>query len=316
MDTVNNNVSESSSLDRIRNSTSSSPTPSINLEDFLGPRRQDLVKVIPVTIIYVVIFFTGIVGNVSTCVVIARNRYMHTATNVCLFNLAVSDLLMILLGLPQETYSFWSAYPWVLGQTFCVFRTMAAETSTYASILTITAFTVERYVAICHPVKARVLSGLHRAGKIIVLIWVISATCSIPIVVQYQVVYIEDASGQPIPDSATCNIPSDRYLSHAFEASTFLFFIAPITVISVLYGLIGLAIRRSALTRTGSDVSSHSENKANADQRVSQHARARLSVIKMLGRTNHRLTLICRHVCTYDWVLHVQVCKYESIKRT
>lgn len=316
MDTINNNVSETSSLDRIRNSTSSSPTPSINLEDFLGPRRQDLVKVIPVTIIYVVIFFTGIVGNVSTCVVIARNRYMHTATNVCLFNLAVSDLLMILLGLPQETYSFWSAYPWVLGQTFCVFRTMAAETSTYASILTITAFTVERYVAICHPVKARVLSGLHRAGKIIVLIWVISATCSIPIVVQYQVVYIEDASGQPIPDSATCNIPSDRYLSHAFEASTFLFFIAPITVISVLYGLIGLAIRRSALTRTGSDVSSHSENKANADQRVSQHARARLSVIKMLGRTNHRLTLICRHVCTYDWVLHVQVCKYESIKRT
>lgn len=316
MDTVNNNVSESSSLDRIQNSTSSSPTPSINLEDFLGPRRQDLVKVIPVTIIYVVIFFTGIVGNVSTCVVIARNRYMHTATNVCLFNLAVSDLLMILLGLPQETYSFWSAYPWVLGQTFCVFRTMAAETSTYASILTITAFTVERYVAICHPVKARVLSGLHRAGKIIVLIWVISATCSIPIVVQYQVVYIEDASGQPIPDSATCNIPSDRYLSHAFEASTFLFFIAPITVISVLYGLIGLAIRRSALTRTGSDVSSHSENKANGDQRVSQHARARLSVIKMLGRTNHRLTLICRHVCTYDWVLHAQVCKYESIKRT
>lgn len=248
------------------------------LEELLGPRRQDLVTVIPVTIIYVIIFVTGVIGNVSTCVVIARNRYMHTATNMCLFNLAVSDLLVILLGLPQETYSFWSAYPWVLGSTFCVFRTMAAETSTYSSILTITAFTIERYVAICHPVKARVTSSLTRAWKVIALIWVISGTCSIPIVVQYQVVYILDESGRPLPDSATCNIPNDRYLSQAFEVATFLFFVAPITVISVLYGLIGLAIRRSAIKRTGSDVFKSS------DQRLNQQARARLSVIKMLGK--------------------------------
>lgn len=93
-----------------------------DLELLLGPRRQDLVKVIPVTIIYALIFVTGLVGNVSTCIVIARNRYMHTATNYCLFNLAVSDLLMLVLGLPQETYSFWSAYPWIFGETFCVLR--------------------------------------------------------------------------------------------------------------------------------------------------------------------------------------------------
>lgn len=97
-------------------------TSGLDLELLLGPRRQDLVKVIPVTIIYALIFVTGLVGNVSTCVVIARNHYMHTATNYCLFNLAVSDLMMLLLGLPQETYSFWSAYPWIFGETFCVLR--------------------------------------------------------------------------------------------------------------------------------------------------------------------------------------------------
>ena len=90
----------------------------LSLEDRLGPKRQDLYKVIPVTVIYVGIFFTGIVGNVCTCIVIARNRYMHTTTNLCLFNLAVSDLLVLILGLPQETYSFWSAYPWIFGETF------------------------------------------------------------------------------------------------------------------------------------------------------------------------------------------------------
>ncbi len=117
---------------------------SVNLTLRLGPKRQELYKVVPITVVYCIIFFTGIVGNVCTCVVIAKNKYMHTATNYYLCNLAVADLLVLVLGLPQETYQFWSAYPWVFGNAFCVIRTMAAETSTYASILTITAFTVER----------------------------------------------------------------------------------------------------------------------------------------------------------------------------
>ena len=94
----------------------------VDLELLLGPRQQDVSTAVPMTVIYTLIFVTGLIGNVSTCVVIARNHYMHTTTNYCLFNLAVSDLLMLLLGLPQETYTIWSAYPWIFGETFCVLR--------------------------------------------------------------------------------------------------------------------------------------------------------------------------------------------------
>ena len=66
-----------------------------SLEELLGPKRQELFKVIPMTIIYVLVFVTGVVGNVATCVVIARHRYMHTVTNFYLVNLAVSDLLLV-----------------------------------------------------------------------------------------------------------------------------------------------------------------------------------------------------------------------------
>ncbi|KAK9505226.1 hypothetical protein O3M35_009323 [Rhynocoris fuscipes] len=72
------------------------------------PKRDPLYIVIPLTILYSIIFVTGIVGNVSTCVVIARNRHMHTATNYYLFSLAVSDLLLLITGLPQEMYLNWS----------------------------------------------------------------------------------------------------------------------------------------------------------------------------------------------------------------
>jgi len=97
-------------------------TTKIDLELLLGPRRQDFSTAVPMTVVYALIFVTGLIGNVSTCVVIARNHYMHTTTNYCLFNLAISDLLMLLLGLPQETYTIWSAYPWIFGETFCVVR--------------------------------------------------------------------------------------------------------------------------------------------------------------------------------------------------
>ena len=264
------------------------PNSSQNLSDAvdllaqLGPKRVVLYKAVPITITYCIIFIMGIVGNVCTCVVIAKNRYMQTATNYYLFNLAVSDLLVLLLGLPQETYGIWSAYPWIFGEPFCVLRIMASETSTYASILTITAFTVERYVAICHSMRAQTKSSLKRATKVIIIVWIVSALCSIPMVVQFGVVYVKDAQGENIMESATCNIVQGRYLKHAFEVATFLFFLAPMTAITVLYVLIGLAIRRSTLSRAGSNSSNHS-GYTGTDLRSQQQGRARRAVLKMLG---------------------------------
>lgn len=109
-------------------------------------RRDPLYIVLPITVIYAVIFFTGLIGNVSTCVVIARNKSMHTATNYYLFSLAISDLLLLLSGLPQEMYYIWSHFPYVFGEAFCIIQGFAAETSANATVLTITAFTVERFV--------------------------------------------------------------------------------------------------------------------------------------------------------------------------
>jgi 7 transmembrane receptor (rhodopsin family) len=60
--------------------------------------RDPLTIIVPISICYLAIFITGILGNVITCVVIAKNKTMHTATNYYLFNLAVSDFLVLILG--------------------------------------------------------------------------------------------------------------------------------------------------------------------------------------------------------------------------
>lgn len=60
--------------------------------------RDPLSIILPISICYFIIFVTGILGNVITCVVIAKNKTMHTATNYYLFNLAVSDFLVLIFG--------------------------------------------------------------------------------------------------------------------------------------------------------------------------------------------------------------------------
>lgn len=64
----------------------------------LGPRRHDLPVVVILLTIYCVIFISGTVGNICTCVVIVKNSYMQTTTNYYLFSLAISDMLTLMFG--------------------------------------------------------------------------------------------------------------------------------------------------------------------------------------------------------------------------
>jgi len=145
------------------------------------PLRDPLSVVIPITVIYCLILVTGLLGNIVTCVVIVRSRYLHTTTNYYLFSLAVSDLLLLISGLPAEMQSIWRRYPDVFGEAFCFIRGLASETSANATVLTITAFTVERYLAICRPFMIQKWQhNLSRVIRLILFIWALSFLSAVP----------------------------------------------------------------------------------------------------------------------------------------
>ncbi|XP_056643729.1 pyrokinin-1 receptor-like [Diorhabda carinulata] len=204
-------------------------------EEIFGPRHDSLQVVIPLTILYVIIFITGTIGNVSTCIVISKNKTMHTATNYYLFSLAISDQLLLLSGVPQEVFLFWQRYPYIFGDRFCFMRGLSNETSSNATVLIITAFTVERYLAICHPFLAHTMSNLSRAIKLIILIWLLSICLAIP-------------QAMPLKVVGKCPqcVVEETIIDYNFEISTILFFIAPMTVITVLYILIGVKLRSNS----------------------------------------------------------------------
>ncbi|KYN04891.1 PREDICTED: neuromedin-U receptor 2-like [Cyphomyrmex costatus] len=246
-------------------------------------RRDSLYIVLPVTVIYVVIFFTGLIGNISTCVVIARNKSMHTATNYYLFSLAVSDLLLLVFGLPPEMYYIWSHFPYIFGETFCIIQSFASETSANATVLTITAFTIERYVAICHPFISHTMSKLSRAIKFVVAIWLLALCLAVPQAIQFGIVYGIDYAdnGTAVLDSARCSLRW-TLIEHAFEISTILFFVLPMTIIIVLYVLIAIKLRRSSLLSTTVSKRHHVHGVLNHVDSSRGKTNAQRNVIRML----------------------------------
>ncbi|KAK7493136.1 hypothetical protein BaRGS_00015657, partial [Batillaria attramentaria] len=124
-----------------------------------------------------------------------------------------SDLKLPGPRLPPELYSIWESYPWRLGEAFCYLRQTILELTSYASVLTITAFTVERYLAICRPLLTHKIAVLSRAVKIIVVIWIVSLLAAVPYAVHTRLYHSVTwpPTGQPLKESLVCSIP-DKWL--------------------------------------------------------------------------------------------------------
>ncbi|XP_070688774.1 neuromedin-U receptor 1 [Pempheris klunzingeri] len=221
------------------------------LEKYLGPRRSSVF--LPVCLIYLVIFMVGVVGNALTCTVIARNKVMWTPTNYYLFSLAVSDLLVLLLGMPLELYELWQNYPFLLGKGGCYFKTFLFETVCFASILNVTALSVERYIAVVHPLRAKYVVTRTHAKRVILTVWGVSVLCALPNTSLHGIEVLHDrspslAGNMEIPDSAICTLVKPRWMYNlTIQVTTLLFFILPMLTISALYMLIGLQLKREKM---------------------------------------------------------------------
>ncbi|XP_063538137.1 neuropeptides capa receptor-like [Cydia strobilella] len=247
----------------------------------IGPRRLSLTVLTPVTVVLLLIFATGVAGNVAVCVVIVRHPAMHTATNYYLFSLALSDLLLLLFGLPNDLLVCWHQYPYFLGIVFCKLRALISEAASYVSVLTIVAFSLERYLAICHPLHLYTMAGLRRALRIVAAIWALAMVAAVPVATYTSIHYLDypPGSGNLSRESAFCamlTMPS-WYLC---ELSSLLFFILPAFIILGLYVRMGLRIR-SSCSNSGSPGTLNGVNGSVHGE--ARQAQSRKTIIRMLA---------------------------------
>ncbi|KAL0605308.1 Neuromedin-U receptor 2 [Plecturocebus cupreus] len=208
-----------------------------------GPRRSRFF--LPVSVVYVPVFVAGVIGNVLVCLVILQHQAMKTPTNYYLFSLAVSDLLVLLLGMPLEVYEMWRSYPFLFGPVGCYLKTALFETVCFASILSVTAVSVERYVAIRHPFRAKLESTRSRALRVLGVVWGFSVLFSLPNTSIHGIKFHYLPNGSLIPGSATCTVIKPVWIYNCIiQVTSFLFYILPMAVISVLYYLMGLRLKK------------------------------------------------------------------------
>ncbi|XP_054914201.1 neuromedin-U receptor 1 [Poeciliopsis prolifica] len=257
------------------------------LEKYLGPRRSSVF--LPVCLTYLLIFLVGVMGNVLTCTVIARNKVMWTPTNYYLFSLAVSDLLVLMLGMPLELYELWQNYPFLLGKGGCYFKTFLFEMVCLASILNVTALSIERYIAVVHPLRAKYVVTRTHAKRVILTVWSMSVLCAVPNTSLHGLFTLHIHSAGPagdinleIPDSAICTVVKPRWMYNlTIQVTTFVFFILPMITISVLYMLIGLQLKREKM-RQALETKSGFGNDSFCNIRTQQQKARRRQVTKML----------------------------------
>lgn len=198
----------------------------------------------------------------------------------------------------------------IFGEAFCVFRTVVLEIVTSASILTVLCFTVERYLAICFPIiSQKVLGGLSRALKMIMIVWFLSFLLAVPYTFTAGVfVSVTSQIGNQtvqILDSRICAIRPDYWepMLYYMAVTTFLVFVIPIFLITILYILMGITLYKASRRptedsrlKTNGIKSEHSLLHQNDDHRhwsrqnnvsmvKSRPARnSRRAVLKMLGK--------------------------------
>ncbi|XP_057670901.1 neuropeptides capa receptor-like [Diorhabda carinulata] len=224
---------------------STNPWPLIHC--FRGPQTQDLKTTLFVTIISCVIFLTGLLGNLIVCVVIIKHKSLHNPTEYYLLNLAVSDLILLIFGLPYDVSLYWHQYPWTLGDLLCKTRALISETATYVSLLTVVAFSTERYLAICHPLYTIAITNLQRSMRIIFCIWIVSLLCAIPFACYSGVDFIKYPfeSDTIIPQSGLCAMIYQPDFIPLAEISTIVFFFLPLVIIILQYIKMGIVIRKT-----------------------------------------------------------------------
>lgn len=140
-------------------------------------------------------------------------------------------------------------------------------------------------MAICHPFISHTMSKLSRAVKFVVVIWLLALCLAVPQAIQFGIIYEYD-NGTAILDSARCSIRW-TLIEHAFEISTILFFVLPMTIITVLYVLIGIKLRRSRLL-TAAVKRTHVPGGLNHVDSNRGRTAAQRNVIRMLGKSAAR----------------------------
>ncbi|XP_022100408.1 neuropeptide FF receptor 2-like isoform X2 [Acanthaster planci] len=221
------------------------------------------------------IVFITVVGNSIVIAIILSNKHMRTTTYFYLMNLAVADITIAMIS--EWT---WLANHlmdrWVFGDVMCKASFLLQGVSIQVSILTLTVVAGDRYFAILHPLRSRVIK--RNAGIIIGAVWLIAFLINIPMLLNVKHATHTWDDGL---DMAWCieywegdDMDYQKLLRAVYTTLLFVaVYLLPLFLMSVTYTRIGCTLKSRSTHGPGVKV----------EATVSTQERSKRKVIKMLA---------------------------------
>ncbi|XP_036404981.1 lysophosphatidic acid receptor 4 [Megalops cyprinoides] len=127
---------------------------------------------------YTLVFIAGLILNLISLVVFCRQSKSRSHTIVYMTNLAVADLLLV-CTLPMRIYYHLGFSD--LPQTLCEVLGLTLLVNMYGSIFLLTCISVDRCMAVCFPMSARVKDWRKKAVLVCLCVWILTIGASLPI---------------------------------------------------------------------------------------------------------------------------------------
>ncbi|XP_065142227.1 neurotensin receptor type 1 isoform X2 [Paramisgurnus dabryanus] len=203
--------------------------------------NTDIYSKVLVTVIYVLLFAVGCLGNSITLYTLVTKKSLQNLQSTVhyhLASLAVSDLLILVLCMPIELYNFiWVHHPWAFGEAVCKGYYFLRDGCSYATAFNIASLSVERFMAICHPFKAKSIMSRSRTKKMISVMWLASFVLATPMLF---------TMGQRVVENEVIctTIVSSITAKTVLQVNAFLSFVVPMALISALNGVIASQLLR------------------------------------------------------------------------
>ncbi|XP_028447399.1 endothelin receptor type B [Perca flavescens] len=142
------------------------------------------------TVVSVVVFVVGIVGNSALLKIIYVNKCMRSGPNIHIASLALGDLIHIVIDIPVNAYRL-MAEDWPFGLVLCKLVPFIQKTTVGITVLSLCALSVDRYRAVVSWNRIKGIGVPVWTAIEITLIWVISILLAVPEVVGFDMITMD-----------------------------------------------------------------------------------------------------------------------------
>ncbi|KAM6907166.1 alpha-1A adrenergic receptor-like [Xenentodon cancila] len=193
----------------------------------------DLGRAVPVGLVLASFIIFAIVGNILVILSVVCNRHLRIPTNYFIINLAIADLLLSTTVLPVSATLEVLGY-WVFGRIFCDIWAAVDVLCCTASIMSLCAISIDRYIGVRYPLQYPMIVTRRRALLAMLGVWILSFVISIGPLLGWK--------EPPSQDDTVCLITEEPF--YALFSSLGSFYI-PLAVILAMYCRVYVVAKRT-----------------------------------------------------------------------